>query len=211
MRLVKFCWLVQFCSSLFQWPWKQRLKERLSRCRLKLRDFSIYHIIIYPAVPYNRDFVPFNFFFLIFTLKTFASSYRKMYLEMRRMKNCYSRGINGVSLVRHFLKQVRWPVLLFIFFGTAIGREHWKKNFKNCQITFFFWGITLICQILTAVNVDSSQSDYSVWLLTILSRHSLIIIKFIRTIMHHHKKNNEYCHFFSWCTKAMHIKSTNIV
>ena len=104
----------------------------------KLRDFSIYHIIIYPAVPYNRDFVPFNLFFLIFTLKTFASSYRKMYLEMRRMKNCYSRGINGVSLVRHFLKQARWPVLLFIFFGTAIGREHWKKNFKNCQITFFF-------------------------------------------------------------------------
>ena len=99
-----------------------------------------------------------------------------------------SRGINGVSLVRHFLKQARWPVLLFIFFGTAIGREHWKKNFKNCQITFFFWGITLICQILTAVNVDSSQSDYSVWLLIILSRHSLIIIKFIRTIMHHHKK-----------------------
>ena len=94
-----------------------------------------------------------------------------------------------MSLVRHFLKQARWLALLFIFFGTTIGTEHWKKNFKNCQITFFFFcGITLICQILTAVNVDSSQSDYSVWLLTILSRHSLIIIKFIRTIMHHHKK-----------------------
>ena len=35
-----------------------------------------------------HHFVPFNLFFLIFTLKTFASSYRKMYLEMRRMKNC---------------------------------------------------------------------------------------------------------------------------
>ena len=30
----------------------------------------------------------FQFFFFIFTWKTFASSYRKMYLEMRRVKNC---------------------------------------------------------------------------------------------------------------------------
>ena len=88
------------------------------------------------------------------------------------------------------LKQARWPALLFMFFGTAIGREHLKKKkiWKLSDNFFFFWGITLICQILTAVDVDSSQSDYPVWLLSILSRHSLIIIKFIRTIMHHQEK-----------------------
>ena len=39
-------------------------------------------------VPYIRDFVTFKFFFLIFAFKTFASSYQKMYHEMRRVEIC---------------------------------------------------------------------------------------------------------------------------
>ena len=73
-----------------------------------------------------------------------------------------SRGISGVSLARHFLKQARWA----IFFNCIYRNRHW-------QIFFFFWGITLIGQngkILTTVNIDYSQSDYSVRLLSILSK-----------------------------------------
>ena len=83
----------------------------------------------------------------------------------------------------------RGDLSFFLYFSEQplVGNIE-RKILKIVRKPFFFWGITLICQILTAVNVDSSQSDYSVWLLTILSRHSLIIIKFIRTIMHHHKK-----------------------
>ena len=39
-------------------------------------------------VPYIRDFVTFKFFFLIFAFKTFASSYQKIYHEMRRVEIC---------------------------------------------------------------------------------------------------------------------------
>ena len=59
-----------------------QLKER-SRFRLKLRDFST---IIYQIVPYVPEFVPFLFFFKIFSLKTLASSHRKMYREIRQVK-----------------------------------------------------------------------------------------------------------------------------
>ena len=63
---------------------KLQLKERF-RFRLKLRDFPQ---IIYQIVPYVPDFVTFLFFFLIFTLKTLASSHRKMYREIRHVKEC---------------------------------------------------------------------------------------------------------------------------
>ena len=39
-------------------------------------------------VPYIRDFVTFKLFFLIFAFKTFASSYQKIYHEMRRVEIC---------------------------------------------------------------------------------------------------------------------------
>ena len=50
-------------------------------------------IFLYPTnyisnFPHARDFVPFKFFLLIFTSKSLDSSYRKMYLEMTRGKNC---------------------------------------------------------------------------------------------------------------------------
>ena len=54
----------------------------LSRCRLTLLDLPQ---IICQIVPYVQDFVPFKVFF---TLKTFASTYRKMSREMTRVKNC---------------------------------------------------------------------------------------------------------------------------
>ena len=85
-------------------------------------------------------------------------------------------------------KQGDLPFFLYFSERPLVGNIERKKFWKLSDNFFFFWGITLICQILTAVDVDSSQSDYPVWLLSILSRHSLIIIKFIRTIMHHHKK-----------------------
>ena len=63
-----------------------------------------------------------------------------------------------------------------------------EKIGKNCRIIFIFLGITLIGQngkILTAVNIDLSQSDYFGRLLLIFSRHSLIIILFTKIVMRH--------------------------
>ena len=81
-----------------------------------------------------------------------------------------SRGISGVSLARHFLKQERWA----IFFNCIFRNRPWQGKFQERWSNFFFfWGITLLGQngkILTTVNIDYSQSDYSVRLLSILSK-----------------------------------------
>ena len=77
--------------------------------------------------------------------------------------------------------------LLYLPKQTLIGNIK-EKIEKNRQIIFMFLGITLIGQnekILTAVNIDFSQSDYFGRLLLIFSRHSLIIILFTKTVMRH--------------------------
>ena len=77
--------------------------------------------------------------------------------------------------------------LLYLPKQTLIGNIK-EKIEKNRQIIFIFLGITLIGQnekILTAVNIDSSQSDYFGRLLLIFSRHSLIIILFTKIVMRH--------------------------
>ena len=77
--------------------------------------------------------------------------------------------------------------LLYLPKQTLIGNIK-EKIEKNRQIIFIFLGITLIGQnekILTAVNIDFSQSDYFGRLLLIFSRHSLIIILFTKTVMRH--------------------------
>ena len=80
----------------------------LSRCRLKLLDFS--HTM-YKIVPYVKDFVPFKFL-LNFYLKTLASSYRKMYREMTRVKKTAGR----VSLARHFSQTSTMTYLFYCIF-----------------------------------------------------------------------------------------------
>ena len=77
--------------------------------------------------------------------------------------------------------------LLYLPKETLIGNIK-EKIGKNCRIIFIFLGITLIGQngkILTAVNIDLSQSDYFGRLLLIFSRHSLIIILFTKIVMRH--------------------------
>ena len=77
--------------------------------------------------------------------------------------------------------------LLYLPKETLIGNIK-EKIGKNCRIIFIFLGITLIGQngkILTAVNIDFSQSDYFGRLLLIFSRHSLIIILFTKIVMRH--------------------------
>ena len=44
-------------------------------------NFGIFPQFKYQIVSYARDFPPVKFFFLIVTLKTLTSSYRKMYRE----------------------------------------------------------------------------------------------------------------------------------
>ena len=113
-----------------------------------------------------------------------------------------------------------WPVIfsnkhgelsfLIVFLETDIGKENFRKD---GQISFFFWGITLIGQngkILTTVNIDYSQSDYSVRLLSILSRqpHNNSIYK---KNYESSSTNNENHSFLSWRTKTMHIKYANMM
>ena len=77
--------------------------------------------------------------------------------------------------------------LLYLPKETLIGNIKEKIEI-NCRIIFIFLGITLIGQngrILTAVNIDLSQSDYFGRLLLIFSRHSLIIILFTKIVMRH--------------------------
>ena len=102
------------------------------------------------------------------------------------------RGRSGVSLARLFSLTSKVTYL----FGYIFRNRHWQGTFKErlkklSDNFFFFWGITLIGpngKILTAVNIDFNQSNYSVGLLSILSRHSLIMILFIRSIIHQLEK-----------------------
>ena len=103
------------------------------------------------------------------------------------------RGRSGVSLARHFSQTSKVTYV----FGYIFRNRHWQGTFKerlkklSDNFFFFFWGITLIGpngKILTAVNIDFNQSNYSVGLLSILSRHSLIMILFIRSIIHQLEK-----------------------
>ena len=141
----------------------------LRRCRLKC-DFSTYYVTKWSL---RSRLWTFQVFFSIFTLKTLASSYQKLYSEMRRVKSA-NRGISGVSLARHF-SQTNMVTYLFC---CIFRNRHWQGTFKGILkkiITYFFlffWGITLIGQNgTTSIN----QSSYSVWLLSILLGRSLII------------------------------------
>lgn len=126
-----------------------------------------------------------------------------------------SRSINGVSLARRFSQTSTVTYLFNCIFETDIDREHIRKDWKKPSDNFFsFGGVTITGQnekILTAVKIDFNQLNYSVWLLSVLSRHNFILIQFTRTIMHHQEKNDEDHCFLSWWTKAVHIKSTNII
>ena len=154
----------------------------LSRCRLNLLDLHKLYVKLFP------------------TFKTLCLSRFFFYFEnlcFHRPKNVPWNDAREKLLVEAWvgyiwpvisLKQARWPVFLIVSSEKDIGREHLRKDWKNYQVIFFFLGITLIGQngkILTAVNIDFSQSDYAGWLLLILSRHSLIIILFTRTFMRH--------------------------
>ena len=75
----------------------------LSRCRLKLLDFS--HTM-YKIVSYVKDFVPFKFL-LNFYLKN--------------LEKC-----NVWPVIS--LKQSRWPIYFIVSFETDISREHLRKD-----------------------------------------------------------------------------------
>ena len=152
----------------------------------------IFSQIIYQIPPYARDFVPVNFF-KIFTLKTILPAIEKCTVKWGAWK-CISRGRrgrSGVSLARHFSQTSKVTYL----FGYIFRNRHWqgtfKERLKKLSDNFFFLRNHLNrseWEILTAVNIDFNQSNYSVCLLSILSRHNLIMILFIRTIMHHQEK-----------------------
>ena len=101
------------------------------------------------------------------------------------------RGRSGVSLARHFSQTSKVTYL----FGYIFRNRHWqgklKERLKKLSDNFFFLRNHLNrseWEILTAVNIDFNQSNYSVGLLSILSRHSLIMILFIRSIIHQLEK-----------------------
>ena len=98
----KVCWLVQFCSSLFQWPWKQRLKERFESTSIKITWFfhiSYHHI---SSCSLQSRLCTFQSFFFLFLLgKPLLPATEKCTLKWGAWKIA-SRGINAVSLVRHF-------------------------------------------------------------------------------------------------------------
>ena len=188
------CIILVYKSSTFNWRNLKYLDDEsydlksndssnvLSRCRLNLLDLPQ---IICQILPHVQDFVPFKIFFyfenLCFQLP------KNVPWNDAREKLLVEAWVGYVWPVIS-LKQARWPVFLIVSSEKDIVREHLRKDWKNYQVIFFFLGITLIRQngkILTAVNIDFSQSDYAGWLLLILSRHSLIIILFTRTFMRH--------------------------
>ena len=96
-----------------------------------------------------------------------------------------------ISLACHFPQTSAATYRSYLFFWNRHWQGTFKEKWKKFTDNFFSWGITLMGQngkTLTVVNIDFSQLDYSVWLLSILSRHSLIIIRFTRAMKHRQGK-----------------------
>ena len=126
--------------------------------------------MIFPQIIYQ--IVPYKFLFW----KPLLPATEKCTVKEGAWK-CTSGVIIGIRLACHFSQTSTVTYLFYCIFRNRFWQGTFKERLKKtCYLTSFFSNESPR-KILTAVNIYFSQSDYSVWLLSIFSRHSLIIIQ----------------------------------
>ena len=106
-----------------------------------------------------------SFFFSFLLRKPLLPATEKCTLKWRAWKIA-DRGINEESLARHFSQTSTVTCLSYCICRNSHWLETFKGRLKKLLDDFFFWGITHLIrsewEIVTAVNIDFNQSDYSV-------------------------------------------------